>query len=115
MSDEKNNKNINDYLDKKINKITSSYKIKSTNIVKKNLILNGGGVKGIVHIGALKALDEKNMLKNITTIVGTSIGGIIGGLYCIGYSPDELFKFVNLFDLKNLRSLNPSNIICRII
>jgi NTE family protein len=69
------------------------------------LVLSGGSLKGIAHIGVLKALKEKNILKNINTIAGTSIGGIIGCLHIIGYSPEELEEFVNEFDFLLVRDI----------
>ncbi|MEF9931723.1 MAG: patatin-like phospholipase family protein, partial [Bacteroidales bacterium] len=48
----------------------------------------GGGAKGLSHIGVIKALEENNI--PIDYICGTSMGAIIGGLYSIGYSPDEM-------------------------
>ncbi|MEI6140716.1 MAG: patatin-like phospholipase family protein [Mariniphaga sp.] len=60
---------------------------------KVGLVLSGGGAKGLVHIGVIKALEENNV--PIDYITGTSMGAIIGGLYAAGYSPkqmEELFK-----------------------
>ncbi len=57
------------------------------------VVLSGGGSGGTSHIGVLKALEENNI--PIDYITGTSIGGLIGGLYASGYSPseiEELFK-----------------------
>jgi NTE family protein len=70
------------------------------------LVLSGGGLKGIAHIGVLKALKEKKILDNITTIAGTSIGSIVGCLYNIGYSPEELGELITELDfglLKNIK------------
>ncbi len=52
------------------------------------LVLSGGGAKGLSHIGVLKALEENNI--PVDYICGTSMGAIIGGLYAIGLSPDEM-------------------------
>lgn len=52
------------------------------------LVLSGGGAKGAVHIGLIKALEENNI--PIDYIGGTSIGAIVGSLYAMGYSPDEM-------------------------
>jgi NTE family protein len=52
------------------------------------LVLSGGGARGFAHIGVLKVLEENNV--PIDYIVGTSMGSIIGGLYAIGLSPDEI-------------------------
>lgn len=56
------------------------------------LVLSGGGAKGIAHIGVLKALEEAGLVPDYIT--GTSMGSIIGGLYAIGYSADELETLV---------------------
>lgn len=52
------------------------------------LVLSGGGSRGIAQIGVLKVLLKEKI--PIDFIAGTSIGAIIGGLYCLGYSPYEL-------------------------
>ena len=57
---------------------------------KVGLVLSGGGAKGAAHIGVIKALEENNI--PIDYITGTSIGAIIGGLYAVGYSPDEMLE-----------------------
>lgn len=72
------------------------------------LILCGGGVKGIAHLGGLKALEELGILQNIKTVVGSSVGALLGLLFNIGYTPDELHDFIIMFDLKNLKCLDPS-------
>lgn len=53
---------------------------------KVGLVLSGGAAKGIAHIGVLKALEENEI--PIDYIVGTSMGGIVGGCYAAGMSPD---------------------------
>jgi NTE family protein len=55
------------------------------------LVLSGGGAKGLAHIGILKSLEEAGITPDFIT--GTSMGSIIGGLYSIGYSADELKEF----------------------
>jgi len=60
----------------------------SQNRPKIGLTLSGGGARGIAHIGFLKVLDETDI--QIDYITGTSMGSIIGGLYAIGYTANEL-------------------------
>ena len=60
---------------------------------KVGLVLSGGGAKGVVHIGALKALEENNI--PIDYIAGTSMGAIVGALYASGYSPKEIEKLIS--------------------
>ena len=57
---------------------------------KVGLVLSGGGAKGAAHIGVIKALEENNI--PIDYITGTSIGAIIGSLYAMGYSPEEISR-----------------------
>ena len=54
------------------------------------LALSGGGAKGFAHIGVLKVLEENGI--PVDCISGTSMGSIVGGLYAMGYSADELEK-----------------------
>ena len=52
------------------------------------VVLSGGGAKGFSHIGILQALEEAGIYPDIVT--GTSMGGVVGGLYALGYSADEI-------------------------
>jgi len=52
------------------------------------LALGGGGAKGGAHVGVLKLLEELNI--PVDYIAGTSIGGIVGGLYATGMTSDQL-------------------------
>jgi NTE family protein len=56
------------------------------------IVLSGGAAKGIAHIGVLKVLEEAGI--PVDYIGGTSMGGIVGGLYAIGYNSAELEKIV---------------------
>ena len=84
------------------------YKRKKIN--KEILVLAGGGVKGIIHLGVADALLEQNILHNITTFAGTSIGGVICAFLNLGYGPGELFQFVKSFPLQKLKNINILNI-----
>ena len=57
------------------------------------LVLSGGGVRGITHIGVLKALEKYHI--PIDLIVGTSIGSLVGALYASGYSTEQLQTLVD--------------------
>jgi len=46
------------------------------------LVLASGGAKGFAHIGVIRALKERGY--NITSIAGTSMGALIGGMYATG-------------------------------
>ena len=59
---------------------------------KVGLVLSGGAAKGFAHVGVLKALEENEI--PVDYIVGTSIGGIIGGCYAAGMSPYQIEQMV---------------------
>ncbi len=56
------------------------------------LVLSGGGAKGFAHIGVLKVLEKEGI--PIDLIVGTSMGGLVGGIYSLGYTASELETLV---------------------
>lgn len=56
------------------------------------LVLSGGGAKGAAHIGVIKALEENGI--PIDYVAGTSIGAIIGSLYAMGYTPEEMLELM---------------------
>lgn len=55
---------------------------------KLGLVLSGGGARGLAHIGVLRALDEMGVRPDY--ISGTSMGAVIGGLYAMGYSGEQI-------------------------
>jgi NTE family protein len=60
------------------------------------LVLSGGGVRGLAHIGVLKALEENNI--PIDYITGTSAGALVGSMYASGLSPKEIEQLVTTTD-----------------
>lgn len=64
----------------------------SAHAQKVGLVFSGGGAKGLAHVGVLKALEENAI--PIDYIVGTSMGGIVGGCYAAGMSPDQIEQLV---------------------
>ena len=66
------------------------------------VVLSGGGAKGTAHIGALKVIEEAGI--PIDMVVGTSMGALMGGLYCIGYTPEMLDSLVRVQDWNMLLS-----------
>jgi NTE family protein len=67
---------------------------------KVGLVLSGGGGPGIAHIGVLKALEDNNI--PVDYITSTSIGAIVGGMYAMGMSPDEMIHFLKSTDFNRL-------------
>jgi NTE family protein len=61
--------------------------------MKIGLVLSGGGARGLMHLGVMKALNELGV--TFSCISGTSAGSIIGALYAYGYSPEEILKHIS--------------------
>lgn len=66
------------------------------------LVLGGGGARGIAHIGAIEVLSERGY--NITSIAGTSMGALVGGLYASG-KLDELKDIILGLGKKQMLSI----------
>lgn len=69
---------------------------------KVGLVLSGGGAKGAAHIGVLKYIEEAGI--PIDYIAGTSMGAIVGGMYALGYSSDEILELISAVDWDRLIS-----------
>ncbi len=60
------------------------------------LVLSGGGAKGMAHIPVIKKIEELGI--PIDMVVGTSMGAIVGSLYSIGYSTEQMDSLVRVQD-----------------
>lgn len=60
------------------------------------LSFSGGGARGIVHAGVLKAFSEAGLVP--VEVAGASMGSIVGALYCAGVSPEDMLKAIKLPD-----------------
>jgi len=69
------------------------------------LTLSGGGARALAHIGVLKILEREGI--DIAIISGVSMGGVVGGLYCAGYSPEEIEEIALSIKWKKLFSQSP--------
>jgi NTE family protein len=70
----------------------------------KNLALKGGGVKGIAYVGALREMDRVGLLSGIERVAGTSVGSLLAGMICAGYSVDQVENLLkHHFDLKKFK------------
>ncbi|MCI0392689.1 MAG: patatin-like phospholipase family protein [Acidobacteria bacterium] len=60
------------------------------------LALSGGGARGFAHIGVLQWFEEHRI--PVDYIAGTSMGGLVGGMYAMGRSPGEMRDLVSHLD-----------------
>ena len=60
------------------------------------LVLSGGGAKGAAHVGVIEYLESIGMPVDI--VMGTSMGGLVGGLYSLGYEAGHLDSLIRSID-----------------
>ena len=60
----------------------------------KNLVFEGGGVKGIAYVGVLEKLNEKGILQNIERVAGTSAGAMVAVLVGLGHTAKEISEIL---------------------
>lgn len=60
------------------------------------LVLSGGGAKGAAHVGAIRRIEELGI--PVDMVLGTSMGGLIGALYSLGYTPDQMDTIISTID-----------------
>lgn len=60
------------------------------------LVLGGGGARGLAHVGVLRYLKEQNI--PVDLVVGTSMGGLMGSLFALGYPMDQIEDIVKEMD-----------------
>ena len=75
---------------------------------KLGLVLSGGGVRGVAHLGAIKVLQECGI--EPTVVSGTSAGSLVGALYAAGHSVETIFEFFKntaIFKMSNLATRKP--------
>ncbi len=73
------------------------------------LVLGGGGARGLAHIGVLKVLQEENI--PIDMVVGTSVGALIGAVYCAGEPMGKIEKMGETIEWNKLTNLSNASII----
>jgi NTE family protein len=67
----------------------------------RNLVFEGGGVKGIAYVGAMQILEEKGIVSNIQRVGGTSAGAINATLIALGFTKAEQRDILGELDFKN--------------
>lgn len=60
------------------------------------LVLSGGGAKGASHIGVIQYLDSLEI--PVDVVLGTSMGGLVGGLFALGYTPHDMDSLIRTID-----------------
>ncbi|MDA8596104.1 patatin-like phospholipase family protein [Flavobacteriaceae bacterium] len=72
---------------------------------KVNLVLSGGGARGVIHLGVYKYLKENDY--EIVQVAGTSAGSLVGCLIAAGCSPQDILKLMTSPEIKNFMKASP--------
>lgn len=75
------------------------------------LVLDGGGSFGVAYVGVIKALEHTNLLSNIDTFIGSSVGSILSMLLVLGYTPPEIHSIMDDLDFDKVYSLKSTNML----
>jgi NTE family protein len=82
-------------------KVTKKKKSDSKQYHFRNLVFEGGGVKGIAYAGALDILEKENIMSNIQRVAGTSAGALVAVLIGLGYTKKDLEQILGSLDFKS--------------
>jgi len=74
----------------------------------RNLVFEGGGVKGIAYVGALRELQQRGILEKIVRVGGTSAGAINAVLMSLGYTLEETHEVLSTLDF--CKFMDPSGV-----
>ncbi len=67
----------------------------------KNIVFEGGGVKGVAYVGAMQVLKDEGILPNIIRVGGTSAGAINATLFALGFTTAQTRKILKTLDFNN--------------
>ncbi len=95
-SQEQHNVYTNEYADLRLWKINARMDSIRQHRPTVALVLSGGGAKGAAHVGVIKYLETIGIPVDI--VMGTSMGGLVGGIYALGYNADQLDTMIRSID-----------------
>ena len=75
------------------------------------ITLSGGGIRGLAHIGALEALEERGALRAVKEYIGISAGALIAFCMCVGTTLSELRMMATVLDFGSIRDLEPETML----
>jgi NTE family protein len=77
----------------------------------KNLIISGGSMRGFTFLGVIKYLEEIDILQNIETFTGTSIGACLSLCLSLKFTSKELIDIFTNLDIENQRDITIDNVL----
>jgi predicted acylesterase/phospholipase RssA len=77
----------------------------------RRIVLSGGGMRAVAHLGALQVLESRGLLSAVKEYVGVSAGALVGFCLCIGYTLKELQLIMSMFDFQLIRNITPETML----
>ena len=77
----------------------------------KCIVFSGGGIRGLTYIGCLKALEEYNILKEVSIISGSSVGAVFALLIILGYTAQQLESLILELDLEKFKDITGESVL----
>jgi len=82
------------------NSVLATTKTPQQHRPKIGVALEGGGAMGLAHVGVLRWFEEHHI--PVDYVAGTSMGGLVGGLYATGMTPEEMRKLIESLDWREI-------------
>jgi NTE family protein len=76
----------------------------------RRIALCGGGMRGVAHVGIMKALKDAGLLKNVKEVIGISAGSLFALLWVLDYTVEQIEKLTLEFDFTLLRNISPETV-----
>ena len=90
--------------------VVTQREVRDVNYPFRNLVFEGGGVRGIAYVGVLGELQQRGILENIVRVGGTSAGAINAVLMALGYTLEETHEVLSTLDFRKF--MDPSRTLC---
>ena len=71
-----------------------------------NLVFEGAGIRGIAYCGALKEMEQREIMDEVRRVAGTSAGAIMAMAVSLGYSSNELSSIISGTNFKDFNDGN---------
>lgn len=77
----------------------------------RRIVLSGGGMRAVAHIGALQVLEGKGILQHVKEYIGVSAGAFLAFCLTIGFTLKELTHIIQKFDFQLIRNITPETML----
>jgi hypothetical protein len=83
-----------------VTELSEDEQMPTDNYPYKNLVFEGGGVKGVAYAGVFEVLEQRQITPQIESVAGTSAGAITATMMALNYSADEFLKIMTTLNFE---------------